>query len=149
MLRRIITVLAIVVVVVIGLGVLIQLVPYGRAHANPPVRSEPKWDSPATLALARRACFDCHSNETVWPWYSDVAPISWLIQRDVDEGRSKLNFSNWSGQRQEADHSAREVSSGKMPQWYYVVLHPSAGFSAAEKQLSVAFSVCRSPSIIG
>ena len=78
--------------VVSGLFLLaIQLIPYGRAHANPPVLAEPAWDSPATRDLAVRACFDCHSNETVWPWYSNIAPVSWLVQRDVDGGRNKAN----------------------------------------------------------
>jgi hypothetical protein len=81
------------VVVLFGL---IQLVPYGRDHTNPPVVAEPAWDSPQTRALAVRACFDCHSNETVWPWYSNVAPASWLVQRDVDDGRRRLNWSEWS-----------------------------------------------------
>src|SRR5690349_11025724 len=63
-----------------GLFLLIQAVPYGRAHTNPPVVSEPHWDSPRTRELAKRACFDCHSNETRWPWYSHVAPMSWVLQ---------------------------------------------------------------------
>ncbi len=82
-------------VLVVGL-IAIQLVPYGRNHTNPPVQSEPNWDSPETRALAERACFECHSNETAWPWYSNIAPVSWLVQHDVDEGREKLNFSEWS-----------------------------------------------------
>ena len=79
----------------VGLTVAIQAVPYGRAHDNPPVRSEPQWDSPVTRDLVVRACFDCHSNETIWPWYANIAPISWLTTRDVDEGRDELNFSEW------------------------------------------------------
>ena len=71
-------------VVVFGL---IQLVPYGRDHANPPVTREVKWDSPRTRALAAGACFDCHSNLTTWPWYSNVAPVSWLVYADVVGGR--------------------------------------------------------------
>ena len=71
-------------VVLLGL---IQLVPYGRDHTNPPVTQEVKWDSPRTRELAVGACYDCHSNLTEWPWYSNVAPISWLTQKDVDEGR--------------------------------------------------------------
>ncbi|MBI5081140.1 MAG: heme-binding domain-containing protein [Chloroflexi bacterium] len=63
------------VAVVIGM----QLVPVWLLKTNPPVTAEPKWDSEQTRALAKRACFDCHSNETVWPWYSNVAPVSWLI----------------------------------------------------------------------
>jgi len=82
-------------IVLAGVIVLIaiQLVPYGHAHTNPPVTGDPQWDSPQTRELAKRACFDCHSNETVWPWYSNIAPVSWLIQHDVDEGRSRMNFS--------------------------------------------------------
>jgi Haem-binding domain len=70
----------------IGAFLLIQLIPYGHDHANPPVGAEPAWDSPATRELATAACFDCHSNETEWPWYTSVAPFSWLTQRDVEEG---------------------------------------------------------------
>ena len=62
---------------------LIQIVPYGHDHANPTVRQEPAWDSPATRAMTVRACYDCHSNQTTWPWYAHVAPVSWLLQRDV------------------------------------------------------------------
>jgi len=61
---------------------------------NPPVQAEITAD-PAVKPLLRRACYDCHSNETVWPWYSNVAPASWLIASDVEEGRSNLNFSEW------------------------------------------------------
>jgi hypothetical protein len=75
------------------LGVLIQFVPYGHDHTNPPVMQEPQWDTMQTRPLAKRACFDCHSNETVWPWYSNIAPASWLIYRDVAEGREHFNFS--------------------------------------------------------
>lgn len=110
---------------------LIQLVPYGRAHTNPPIRSEPAWNSEQTRAYARLACFDCHSNETVWPWYSNVAPISWLVQRDVDEGRAKLNFSEWD-RPQEAEDVAETVQEGEMPPRIYTVLHPSARLSQAE-----------------
>src|SRR5690242_16317240 len=82
---------------VVGLGLLVvaQLVPYGHDHTNPRTVAEPAWDSPATRALADRACFDCHSNQTRWPWYSHVAPTSWLVQHHVDEGREVLNFSTW------------------------------------------------------
>jgi hypothetical protein len=124
-------------VVISGLFVIIQLVPYGRAHSNPAVRIEPPWDSPQTRELTRRACFDCHSNETAWPWYSNVAPISWLVQRDVEEGRSKMNFSEWDRQQKEADETAEQVQKGKMPLWFYVPLHPRANLSADEKQMLI------------
>lgn len=108
----------------------VQLVPYGRNHANPPVRQEPNWDSAATRELTARACFACHSNETVWPWYSNIAPASWLIQRDVDKGRRKLNFSEWDRLQEDAHESAQSVKKDKMPPSYY----PWARLSAAEHQ---------------
>src|SRR6476661_114190 len=74
---------------------LMQAVPYGRTHSNPAVLGEPAWDSPRTRELAVRACFNCHSNETRWPWYADVAPFSWVVQLDVQNARDTLNFSEW------------------------------------------------------
>ena len=112
---------------------LIQLVPYGRDHSDPPAVQEPAWDSPQTRQLAVRACFDCHSNQTVWPWYTNVAPVSWLTVHDVVEGRRRLNFSQWNGLRRGEDEIARNISDGRMPPFYYVWLHPSANLSAAEK----------------
>ncbi len=113
--------------------ILIQFIPYGRDHTNPPVTAEPNWDSPQTRDLAVRACFDCHSNQTTWPWYSNVAPMSWLIQHDVVEGRSRLNFSNAASIREGGD-AVEQIQRGTMPQWYYVLLHPTAGLSDTEKQ---------------
>jgi hypothetical protein len=118
--------------------VAIQIVPYGRHHANPPGRVEPPWDAPGTRALAVRACYDCHSNETIWPWYSRVAPMSWLAQRDVDEGRRKVNFSEWDRSQKEAPESAKAVRKGEMPPWFYVALHPDARLTAEETQALIA-----------
>ncbi|MCX5743768.1 MAG: heme-binding domain-containing protein [Proteobacteria bacterium] len=120
--------------VLAGLLVVIQLVPYGRAHTNPPIVSEPRWNAPATRALAVRACFDCHSNESTWPWYSHVAPASWLVQNHVDEARPILNFSDWSRTYEEADDAAEQVKNGEMPPKSYTLLHPEARLSATEKQ---------------
>jgi len=116
---------------------LIQFVPYGRAHVNPPVVVEPAWDSSRTRELAVRACFDCHSNETVWPWYSNIAPLSWLIQRDVDEGRDDLNFSEWQ-RSQKADEAAETVREGSMPPGRYLPLHPEARLDDEELAALVA-----------
>lgn len=110
-----------------------QAVPYGRGHVNPPARREPAWDSPRTRELVVRACYDCHSNETVWPWYSRVAPLSWLIQRDVDAGRRKLNFSEWDRVQRDAWDSPTSVRKGEMPPWYYTVPQTPARMSAAER----------------
>lgn len=121
----------------IAVLLLIQLIPYGKSYSNPPVLREPSWDSPATRAIAKRACFDCHSNETVWPGYARIAPLSWLVRYDVDEGRSELNFSEWqSGAREgeRPDKISREISKGKMPPFIYLPTHPDARLSDAEKQ---------------
>lgn len=116
----------------------IQLVPFGRDHTNPPVRQEPAWDSPTTRALAVRACFDCHSNETEWPWYTNVAPVSWLTQRHVDEGRRDLNFSEFDRSQEEASESAETIQKGSMPPANYLLTHPAARLSPAEKQALIS-----------
>ncbi|HSL69393.1 MAG TPA: heme-binding domain-containing protein [Longimicrobiales bacterium] len=114
--------------------VAIQFVPYGRDHVNPPVGAEPTWDSPGTRALAEQACFDCHSNETEWPAYSRVAPVSWLIQRDVSEGRAVLNFSEWQRPQEEATEAAEKVLEGEMPLGIYRLMHAHARLSAANRE---------------
>jgi len=119
--------------IAIGL-VLIQFIPFGHDHSNPPVTRQPAWDSPQTSDLVHRACFDCHSNETVWPWYSHFAPVSWLLQRDVNEGRRHLNFTEWDKTQKHAGHVADEVKEGDMPPWFYLPMHPAARLTDAEKQ---------------
>jgi hypothetical protein len=121
-------------IVAAALLILMQAVPYGRAHTNPPTQGEPAWDSPRTRELAVRACFDCHSNQTKWPWYSYMAPASWLVQNHVDEGRQKLNFSEWNRPHDEAAESAEAVQKGEMPMRSYVLAHPEARLSAEEYQ---------------
>lgn len=115
----------------------IQFVPYGHEHSNPPVVEEPAWDRPATRALAVRACFDCHSNETRWPWYSRVAPMSWLVRSHVDEGREELNFSEWNRSYEEASEASEALSEGEMPLASYVLLHSSARLSPDDKRALV------------
>jgi hypothetical protein len=112
----------------------IQLVPYGRDHANPPVRTEPSWDSPATRRLAKQACFDCHSNETEWPAYARIAPVSWLVQHDVNEGRAVLNFSEWQRPQEEATEASEEVLEREMPPVPYRLMHALARLSAADRE---------------
>jgi hypothetical protein len=122
----------------IALFVLAQAVPYGRDHANPPVTTEPSWDSSQTRALAARACFDCHSNLTRWRWYSNVAPVSWLVQSDVDGGRSVFDFSRWDRpQDVDVGELAEAIRGGSMPPWFYVLAHARASLSAAEKDALV------------
>jgi len=121
--------------VIVLLGAM-QFVPVSRV--NPTERSEAP--RPAEVqALLQRACFDCHSNETRWPWYSYVAPVSFLIARDVREARRELNFSVWNqyNERRKArkfKEIVEQVEKKKMPQWYYVLVHPEAKLSDAERE---------------
>lgn len=127
-----------VVLGVVGLFVLAQLVPYGRNHTNPPAQAEPRWASAQTRQLAARACFDCHSNLTKWPWYSNIAPGSWLIYQDTMGGRSALNFTEWNRPQDGAGDAVNAIQSGSMPPWYYVLLHPRARLSQSEKNALMA-----------
>ena len=137
----------------LGAGVLalafaaIQFVPVERS--NPPVEEEvPAPDD--VRGILRRSCYDCHSNETAWPWYSRVAPLSWLVARDVEEGREHLNFSTWNrldqGARAHALEEAwEEVDEGEMPLWFYLPLHPSANLSDDDRARLRAWAVGGSP----
>lgn len=124
----------------VWLLVLMQFVPTWLWNTNPPAQSQPHWDSPQTQALAQRACFDCHSNQTLWPWYSYIAPGSWLITRDVSSGRRHLNFDDWQTALSRQDRFPldqqiqRQISRGEMPPRYFTVLHPNAVLSADEQQ---------------
>jgi mono/diheme cytochrome c family protein len=124
-----------VIVILLVFGAALQAVPYGRRHTNPPAVAEPPWDSPRTRELFLRVCADCHSNGTKWPWYSHVAPASWLVQHDVEEARRKLNISEWgvTAQKRAAD-AADEVREDDMPPLEYKMLHPAARLSDAERQ---------------
>jgi Haem-binding domain len=117
----------------------VQFVPVNRT--NPPVEGKPVM-SAELEPVVRRACYDCHSNETRWPWYTGIAPISFLIERDVQEGRRELNFSTWDryDERRKArklNEIVKEVERGTMPPWYYVPVHPDARLSPAEQKLIV------------
>jgi hypothetical protein len=120
----------------------IQVVTFDRT--NPPVTADIVV-APDVKAVLQRACYDCHSNETTWPWYSRVAPVSWLLHRDVVEGRRKMNFSEW--ESLPADKRAKkqrkcggEVAEGEMPPWFYMPLHPRAALSSADKELLQSWS---------
>jgi mono/diheme cytochrome c family protein len=127
---------------------LIQLIPYGHNHDNPPVLSEPAWDSQQTRLLFYQACGDCHSNETVWPWYSNVAPVSWLVQRDVEEGREELNVSMWGAAYEDDDDEEAGAEAGEemietiveeeMPPGPYLLQHPEARLTDTEEAALIA-----------
>lgn len=116
-------------------AVLIQFIPYGKDYTNPPVVSEPKWDSMQTKVLFDKACANCHSNKTTYPWYSKVAPISWLVAFDVEEGREHFNVSMWGAQKKnKGDEAAEEVEKGEMPPFYYLPTHPEAKLTQSETE---------------
>ena len=126
-----------------GLGGLVlflavQLVPYGRAHSNPPVTRAAKWPPGPGRQIAEAGCYDCHSNLTDWHWYSNVAPVSWLVQHDVEDGRGALDFSEWDKPQPAAGELTEKVASGEMPPLQYTLVHRSAKLSAGEKKQLVA-----------
>ena len=112
----------------------IQFIPYGKDHTNPPVNGEPAWSSPRTRELMVRACFGCHSNSVEYPSYASVAPISWLVQSHIDEGRNKINYQEWNDQQRRADETIRVIKNGSMPPSYYTMFgkHPEAKLTEAE-----------------
>jgi mono/diheme cytochrome c family protein len=126
---------ALIMVVLFGL---IQLVPYGKDHTNPTPGTEPKWDSPTTRDLAKIACFDCHSDETIWPWYSNIAPVSWLVYRDVVDGRRRLNFSEWGTRPRNAGEIIEKINEGEMPPFQYTIIHKNAILDATQKAALIA-----------
>jgi len=116
-------------------AVVIQFVPVDRS--NPAVRHD-IGAPPAVAALLRGACYDCHSHETVWPWYSHVAPVSWFVADHVKEGRRKVNFSDWPVTDLEAQDDllrdvAKEVGAGGMPLPGYGWAHPAARLSPEQR----------------
>jgi hypothetical protein len=118
--------------------VLMQLVPYGWWHENPPVQADAPWPDADSAALARDACYSCHSNETDWPLYSYVAPMSWLVRADVESGRDELNFSDWEEDGDRADKAAEAVADGEMPPRRFKLLHPEARLSDDEADQLIA-----------
>jgi Haem-binding domain len=106
-----------------------QLVPVERT--NPPAEDDIRTP-PDVNAILRRSCYDCHSHETRWPWYAHVAPVSWLVAKDVREGREAVNFSLWRQGEQEVDEIVEEVKEGEMPMKIYLLTHGDAKVNEAE-----------------
>jgi hypothetical protein len=121
--------------VIVGAWVGIQLVPVRRT--NPPGNRE--LTAPTQVAeTLRRACYDCHSNETRWPWYSGIAPISWLVVHDVTLGRKEVNFSEWNNyypatRRHKLQWMGRALRQENMPPWPYRLMHPAAHLTDADR----------------
>ena len=119
---------------IVAILALIQLVPYGRSHANPPVTRSVHWDSSRTKALYARACQDCHSNLTDWRWYDSIAPGSWLVQHDVEDGRRRLNVSEWQQPQASLREVERVILEGSMPPIQYKLIHGGGRLSQAERR---------------
>ncbi len=121
---------------VIAVATLIQLVPVKRD--NPPVKAE--VPAPANVkTILQRACYDCHSNRTVWPWYAYVAPVSWLVADDVHKGRKEVNFTDWPTFDQEDEdhiltHIVKQLDRRAMPLPKYLLMHPKARLTDAERR---------------
>lgn len=125
-----------------GLAALVIAQFFQPARTNPDLNPTASFEAVArppaeVISILNRACRDCHSNETVWPWYSKVAPVSWLVAQDVQEGRTHLNLSEWGRVGPEMARSrlrevCEQVSRGEMPLWYYLPLHPAARLSQTE-----------------
>ncbi len=126
----------------VALLALAQLVPVERT--NPPVEEEIAAP-PELQAVLRRACYDCHSNESRWPWYAKVAPTSWLVAHDVSHAREHLNFSTWNAygeeeRRENLEEALEEVEEGNMPLPIYRLMHPDAELSEADVALLRSFA---------
>lgn len=103
---------------------------------NPPVTATVNWDSPETRALWDTACADCHSNETIYPWYSYIAPPGWLIARHVNKGRDHLNVST--NHRIDLEEMVEVIRDGEMPLASYTLLHPDANLDDAQRETLIA-----------
>jgi len=122
----------------LGLAAAIQVVPYGWRHPNPPVTADAPWPDATSERIARESCYSCHSNETEWPAYSYVAPMSWLVRNDVERGRDELNFSTWDRDDGEADDAAEAIADGAMPPGRYTAIHRGASLTDDEAEHLVA-----------
>jgi hypothetical protein len=126
----------------LGLGAAVvlaalQAVPYGWDHSNPPVVRDAPWPDATGARIARTSCYSCHSNETDWPVYSYVAPMSWLVRSDVERGRDELNFSDWDEHADEADDAISMVERGEMPLDRYTWIHRDARLSDDERDVLI------------
>jgi len=124
-----------VVLVLAAVFLVLQLIPYGWKHSNPPVTSAAPWPDAESEAVARQSCYSCHSNETDWPAYSYVAPMSWLVRRDVDSGRRAMNFSEWDPADNEAEDAIEEIEDGGMPPSQYTLIHRGATLTDEEQAI--------------
>ena len=134
----------------IGLVIILVLMQFKQIHKTNPeyVESEDfitiTQPSKEVATLIKAACYDCHSHQVKFPWYSNIAPISWMVEHHIEEGREHLNFSKWASyDAKKADHKLEEcieeIEEGKMPMKSYVVMHSEAKFSKEQQKLLIDF----------
>ena len=147
-------------VFIVVFGVILLLIQFIQ-----PDRSNPEFDSSKTLqaelqppaqiaSLFERGCKDCHSNETRWPFYSYIAPVSWLVAYDVSEGRKHFNMSEWGKYKtnrkfQKLSGIYQEVIDREMPLPKYIPLHPEANFTDAERDTLAAWAQSEAKKLMG
>ena len=135
-------------IILIAAVVIIQLIPSGRPDViedNPSDLIFNNQIPDSVKLLLKAACYDCHSNETKYPWYAYVAPVSWLVSRDTRMGRENLNFSEWEeyskmDKAKLLDDLSEEVEDGVMPMPIYIIMHPEAKLTLAQRELLVEWS---------
>lgn len=124
-------------IILIVILIAIQFIPVDKT--NPTVTAE--LDAPTEIiSIFKRSCYDCHSNETAWPWYSNIAPVSWLVAGDVKDARAHLNFSEWGNLSRKdrlkmKEEIWEEIEKEKMPLWKYNIMHPEASLTQNNKDL--------------
>jgi hypothetical protein len=112
------------------------------ARTNPPVVHDlmaTNAPPPQVAAILHAACYDCHSHETRWPWYSHVAPMSWLIASDVNEGRTNLNLSDWPADdpkraAKKLEDMSEKIGYGEMPPRKYTMIHVDARLTESQRK---------------
>ena len=130
----------VILLIIAGIVIVIQFIPVDRT--NPPVTAD-LWAPEDVKEILKNSCYDCHSNETDWPWYSYVTPVSWLVSNDVNDARRHLNFSDWenmnmSARKKMLDEIWEEIEGGEMPLSIYTFMHSDAKIS--DEQLKFIFN---------
>lgn len=147
--RSIIKDLRNILIVIAAILLLMQLVRVDRT--NPPVQSDISAE-PDIQPILQKSCYNCHSNVTVWPWYSRIAPASWLIVSKVHDGRHHLNFSEWNTydvkmQYRKLEDIAEEVIEKEMPPWYYTMIRGEANLTPTDRGQIWAWAVTESETL--
>ncbi|MEN8122979.1 MAG: heme-binding domain-containing protein [Bacteroidota bacterium] len=138
----------IIVAIILVIIIIPQLIPVDRPENNDDKTNDLIANNkiPDTIAsLLKSSCYDCHSNQTIYPWYANIAPISWLVVRDVKLGREELNFSDWETlskmyKAKQLNNLSEEVEEGKMPMPIYLITHGDAKLSEQKKAALVNWS---------